>query len=121
MVARKANKEVPAEKAGSGLPYLSISTQSEVGPGLVQPGGVIYLLAKGFVAGTPAEVRLDGETLAQVTVEKDGRFPYTVKVEEKLSMGQHRLEVVQKTQEGERKAVATFVRVRGGDRYEQRQ
>ena len=67
-----------------------------------------------------AEVRLDGETLAQVTVEKDGRFPYTAKVDEKLSVGQHRLEVVQKTAQGERRAVATFVRVRSGDRSEQR-
>ena len=121
LVARNAGKQVPADKASSGLPYLSISTESPIGPGLVQAGAVIYLLARGFVAGTPADVRLDGETLAQITVEKDGRFPYTVKVDEKLSMGQHRLEVVQKTPQGERKAVATFVKVRGGDRFEQRQ
>ena len=62
-------------------------------------------------------MRLDGETLAQVKVEKDGRLNYVVKVDEKLSMGQHLLEVIQKTQKGELKAVATFVKVRGEDRF----
>ena len=68
--------------------------------------------------GTPAEVFLDGQTLAQVTVDKDGQLAYTVKVDDKLLLGQHRLEVVQKTQQGERKAVATFVKVRGEDRFD---
>ena len=37
--------------------------------------------------GTPAEVRLDGKTLAQVKVAKDGRMSYTLKVGEELSLG----------------------------------
>ena len=118
-VAVKAGKEVPADKPGSGLPYLSISTRSPIGPGMVQAGGVVQLFAKGLIQGTPVEVRLDGQTVTQATVDQDGRLTYALKVDERLSMGQHRVEVVQKTQQGERKAVATFVKVRGGDRFEQ--
>ncbi|HSE18706.1 MAG TPA: hypothetical protein VLB46_16740 [Pyrinomonadaceae bacterium] len=118
-VATKAGKEVPADKPGSGLPYLSINTQSPIGPGMVQAGGVVQLLATGFVQGTPVEVFMDGQMLTQAAVEKDGRISYTLKVDERLSMGPHRVEVVQKTQQGERKAVATFIKVRGGDRFEQ--
>lgn len=115
----EAGKEVSADKPGSGLPYLSITTSSPIGPGMVQTGGVVQLLATGFIQAVPVEVLLDGRTLAQATVEKDGRLTYTLKVDEKLSMGQHRVEVVQKTQQGERKAIATFIKVRGGDRFEQ--
>lgn len=116
-VVVKPGKEAPGDKPGSGLPYLSISTQSPIGPGVVQNGGEVHLLARGFIQGTTAEVILDGQTLAQVTVDKEGQLAYTVKVDDKLSLGQHRLEVVQKNQQGERKAVATFVKVRGEDRF----
>ncbi|HEX7333930.1 MAG TPA: sialidase family protein [Pyrinomonadaceae bacterium] len=117
-IAPKPGKEVPGDKPGSGLPYLSISTQSHIGPGVVQTGGVVHLVGRGFIQGTPAEVLLDGQTLAQVTADKDGHVAYTVKVDDKLSLGQHRVEVVQKTQQGERKALATFVKVRGQDRFD---
>ena len=116
LVAPKAGKEIPADKPGSGLPYLSISTGSPLGSGLVQTGGVIRFFASGFVRGTPVEVRLDGEKLAEVNVEKNERLSYIIKVDEKLSVGQHRLEGIQKTLKGDRKAVATFIKVRGGDR-----
>ena len=120
-ITPKPGKEVPGDKPGSGLPYLSISTQSRIGPGVVQDGGVVHLMARGFIQGTPAEVLVDGETLAQVTVEKDGQLTYTVKVDDKLSLGQHRVQVIQKTPQGERKAVATFVKLRGEDRFERQQ
>jgi hypothetical protein len=120
-LAPKTGKEVPADKPGSGLPYLSISTGSLLGPGMVQVGGTIRLLGAGFMQAAPVELRLDGKRQAEIKVAKDGRASYKIQVSQKLSMDRHRLEMVQKIGAEERKAVASFVVVRGADRSAGRQ
>lgn len=112
----KSSKEFPADKPDPSLPYLSLVTNSRIGPGIARTNDVVAIRGRGLIASAPAEVLLDGKPLTQVKVEKDGRFNYVFKVPEELSLGQHRLEVRQKQQQGERRAVATFVKVRGEDR-----
>lgn len=116
-LAQKAGQAVPGDKPEPSLPYLSINTDSPIGPGFVQMGGAIRLFGRGFMEGT-ADLYLDDKVLTQVNVEKQGYFSFTIKVGEEVTMGPHRLKISQTGQKEERKSVATFVKVRGQDRSE---
>lgn len=104
-----------ADKPTPDLPYLSITTDSELGPELVHAGGSIVLVAKGFTSDTSVDLLLDGKPLGQIKIGADGEGTFTYKEDGMLAPGQHTLEAVQKSQKGERKATATFIKVRNAD------
>ena len=113
-VVIKPAGQFPPDKLNPDLPYLSITTDSELGPELVHAGGSIVLVAKGFTPDTPVDLLLDGKSLTQIKIGTDGQGTFTYK-EDSLAPGQHTLEAVQKSQKGERKASATFIKVRNAD------
>jgi hypothetical protein len=116
-VVRKAPGELPADKPTLDLPYLAVHTESQLGPRFVQAGGEIVLVASGFIIDSPVDLLLDGKAIGQIKIGTDGQGSYTFK-ESGMALGEHTLEVVQKTPKGERKAVASFIKVRNEDRSE---
>ena len=106
---------VSSDKPRTGLPYLSLTTDSSIGPGLVETHGLVSLLGREFRPGV-MQLRLDGKLLAKINSDKDGHFNYLLEVDEKLSYDQHRVEAVQEAQGSQRTAMALFTKIRIEDR-----
>lgn len=109
--------DLPADQPAAGKPYLSLTTSVPGSAGMVRTGGEVVLAGTGFARGR-VELLLDGAPIGRVKVKGKGRFSYKLVVGEELARGRHLLEAVQKRRSGERRAAATFVKIKGEDRFE---
>jgi hypothetical protein len=108
----------PADKPDPSQPYLAVSTRSPTGPGMVQDGGSVRLSGRGFDAGSSVEVLLDGKAIGHTEPGEDGRVRYELQVESDWTNDWHRVEMVQKTARGVRRAASTVIKVREEDEAE---
>ncbi len=105
--------QVPVQvPAAPEAPYLLLSTDLAMsGLPVLAGNGVLYVLGRGFRAAPELSLEIDGKPVeGEMQLDQEGTLRMKLVVPEGLHYGEHTLEIIETTPEGERVARGRFVK-----------
>jgi photosystem II stability/assembly factor-like uncharacterized protein len=113
-----------AVPAGGGnkapAPYLMLSSDAPGGALVLRKKDTLHIVAHNFEPGRGVHVEVDGVTIQKADADKAGDLHVKLERPDTLKAGQHRVRVVQKLDDRELSASATFATTDAEDNFERK-